>query len=273
MVYTITCNYRPGVDEDERPWNENKDCGDFRSTIDFTVLNDDVEMNDEINYVDGIIVQYVQKSCLVDIYHPTGQGVSKTLNTSDEIYNYTSGNVKYMNYNYLEYFEVKNGISVVGDQFGNGPICKYEGNEPIIDDEEDMSEGEIVQNGFAVFIPEPMASNIKNGNIKNGNIKNGNINISWNHSDDTPANGLPMIDFNSQIWEQIFAVRESNVFVHSVNIKWKYLNIIQKERSNSYIDNCNINPQITNIQQMGGKRKIKKAKKTKRTKRTKKRKQ
>jgi hypothetical protein len=261
MVYTITCNYRPGVDEDERPWNENKDCGDFRSTIDFTVLNEDVEMNDEINYVDGIIVQYIQKSCLVDIYHPTGQGVSKTLNTSDEIYNYTSGNVPYMNYNYLEYFEVKNGISVVGDQFGNGPICEYEGNEPIIDDEQDMSQGEIVQNGFAVFIPEPMASNIKNGNI------------SWNHSDDTPANGLPMIDFNSQIWEQIFAVRESNVFVHSVNIKWKYLNIIQKERSNSYIDNCNINPQITNIQQMGGKRKIKKAKKTKRTKRTKKRKQ
>ena len=153
MDYTITCNYRPGVDEDERPWNENKDCGDFRSTIDFTVLNDDVEMNDKINYVDGIIVQYIQKSCSVDIYHPTGQGVSKTLNTSDEIYNYTSGNVKYMNYNYLEYFEVKNGISVVGDQFGNGPICEYEGNEPIIDDEQDMSQGEIVQNGFAVFIP------------------------------------------------------------------------------------------------------------------------
>ena len=151
MVYTITCNYRSGVDEDERPWNENKDCGDFRSTIDFTVLNEDVEMNDEINYVDGIIVQYIQKSCLVDIYHPTGQGVSKTLNTSDEIYNYTGGNVKYMNYNYLEYFEVKNGISVVGDQFGNGPICKYEGNEPIIDDEQDMSEGEIIQNGFASF--------------------------------------------------------------------------------------------------------------------------
>jgi len=75
-----------------------------------------------------------------------------------------------MNYNYLEYFEVKNGISVVGDQFGNGPICEYEGNEPIIDDEQDMSQGEIVQNGFAVFIPEPMASNIKNGNI------------SWNSS-------------------------------------------------------------------------------------------
>jgi len=256
MDYTITCNYRSGNDEEGKPWNENGDCGDFRSTIDFTVLNN-VEMNDEINYVDGIIVQYIQKSCLVDIYHPTGQGVSKTLNTSDEIYNYTSGNVKYMNYNYLEYFEVKNGISVVGDQFGNGPICEYEGNEPIIDDEQDMSQGEIVQNGFAVFIPEPMASNIKNGNI------------SWNSSDDTPANGLPMIDFNSQIWEQIFAVRESNVFVHSVNIKWKYLNIFQKERTNIYIDNCNINPQITNIQQMGGKRKIKKRKKTKRTKKRK----
>ena len=258
MDYTITCNYRPGVDEDERPWNENGDCGDFRSTIDFTIS----DSNENTHGINGIIVQYIQKSCKVDIYHPTGQGVSKTLNTSDEIYNYTSGNVKYMNYNYLEYFEVKNGISVVGDQFGNGPICEYEDNEPIIDDEQDMSQGEIVQNGFAVFIPEPMASNIKNGNIKNGNI-------SWNHSDDTPANGLPMIDYDSQIWEKIFALKQSNVFVHSVNIKWKYLNIFQKERSNIYIDNCNINPQITNIQQMGGKRKIKKRKKTKRTKKRK----
>ena len=85
----------------------------------------------------------------------------------------------------------------------------------------------------------------------------------------TPANGLPMIEFNSNIWEQIFTARQSNVFVHSVNIKWKYLNIFQKERSNIYIDNCNINPQITNIQQMGGKRKIKKRKKTKRTKKRK----
>jgi hypothetical protein len=75
-----------------------------------------------------------------------------------------------------------------------------------------------------------------------------------------------MIEFNSNIWEQIFTARQSNVFVHSVNIKWKYLNIIQQERSNIYIDNCNINPHITNIQQMGGKRKIKKRKKTRRTK-------
>lgn len=255
MDYTITCNYRSGNDETGKPWNENGDCGDFRSTIDFTIS----DINGKTDGINGIIVQYIQKSCKVDIYDSDGKGFIETLNTSDEIYNYTSGNVPYMNYNYLEYFNVINGNSVDGDQFGNGPICEYDDNdnEPIIDDEEDMSEGEIVQNGFAIFIPEPIAGNIKNSDIP------------WNSSIDTPANGLPMIEFNSNIWEQIFTARQSNVFVHSVNIKWKYLNIFQKERSNIYIDNCNINPQITNIQQMGGKRKIKKRKKTKRTKKRK----
>ena len=62
-------------------------------------------------------------------------------------------------------------------------------NEPIIDDEEDMSEGEIVQNGFAIFIHEPIAGNIKNSDIP------------WNSSIDTPANGLPMIEFNSKLKE------------------------------------------------------------------------
>ena len=255
MDYTITCNYRSGDDEKEKPWNENGDCGDFRSTIDFTIS----DSNENTYGINGIIVQYIQKSCKVDIYDPNGAGFSETLNTSDEIYNYTGGNVPYMNYNYLEYFEIVNGNSVDGDQFGNGAICKYEGKEPIIDDEQDMSEGEIIQNGFAIFIPEPMASKIKKKS-----------NILWKSSTVLPANGLPMIDFDYQIWEQIFAVKQSNVFVHSVNIKWKYLNIFQKERSNIYIDNCNINPQITNIQQMGGKRKIKKRKKTKKTKKRKK---
>lgn len=254
MDYTILCNYRSGDDEEEKPWNENGDCGDFRSTIDFTIS----DSNENTYGINGIIVQYIQKSCKVDIYDPNGAGFSETLNTGDEIYNYTGGNVPYMNYNYLEYFEIVNGNSVDGDQFGNGAICKYEGKEPIIDDEQDMSEGEIIQNGFAIFIPEPMASKIKKKS-----------NIPWKSSTVLPANGLPMIDYDSQIWEQIFAVKQSNVFVHSVNIKWKYLNIFQKERSNIYIDNCNINPQITNIQQMGGKRKIKKRKKTKRTKKRK----
>ena len=251
MDYVILCNYRSGDDEEEKPWNENGDCGDFRSTIDFTIS----DSNENTYGINGIIVQYIQKSCKVDIYDPNGAGFSETLNTSDEIYNYTGGNVPYMNYNYLEYFEIVNGNSVDGDQFGNGAICKYEGKEPIIDDEQDMSEGEIIQNGFAIFIPEPKASEIKKKS-----------NIPWKSSTVLPANGLPMIDFDYQIWEKIFAVKQSNVFVHSVNIKWKYLNIFQKERTNIYIDNCNINPQITNIQQMGGKRKTKKNKKTKKQK-------
>ena len=97
MDYTITCNYRSGNDEKGKPWNENGDCGDFRSTIDFTIS----DSNEDTYGINGIIVQYIQKSCKVDIYDPNGEGFIKTLNTSDDIYKYTSGNIPYMNYNDL----------------------------------------------------------------------------------------------------------------------------------------------------------------------------
>jgi len=59
MDYTILCNYRSGDDEEEKPWNENGDCGDFRSTIDFTIS----DSNENTYGINGIIVQYIQKSC------------------------------------------------------------------------------------------------------------------------------------------------------------------------------------------------------------------
>ena len=227
--YSITTKYRSGVDKDgdRRPWNEIEDCGSFRSTVDFTVTDQD-KKTDEVN---GIIVQYIQKSTTVDIYKTKGGGIKDTLNTSEEISEYTNNNVKYMNDHYLEYFKIKNGKSmdgdqIIGDQFGNGPICKYSKKDiPKIDDELDMSEGTIIQNGYAIYIPYPQAQNVKDE-------------YDWDDNEELPANGLPMLTFNEDIWTELFNMKQSIVYAHKVSYKWTYLNIIKQARKVIYLDSC-----------------------------------
>ena len=239
MAYSITTKYRTGEDEQDRPWNDVGDCGDFRSTVDFTVT----DRNGNTSGVNGIIVQLIKKSTTVDVYDDEGGGKVKALTTSEQISDYTGGNVKFMNYNYLEYFEVQNGESVDGDQFGNGPVCEYDQSEPIIDDEQDMSHGIINQKGYAVFIPSPVSDQIK-------------TKLKWNSELNTPANGLPMLPFDAKTWNDLFQARRSHVYVHTLLLEWKYLNILEQDRSINYTDNCKEMPQITNSQQTaGGKRK------------------
>ena len=241
MNYSITTKYRTGADDegDGRMWNEVGECGDFRSTVDFKVS----DRNGNTSGVNGIIVQLIQKSTNVDVYDDEGGGKTETLRTSEEISEYTENNVNNMNDNYLEYFEVENGESVAGDQFGNGPVCEYDQSEPIIDDEQDMSHGIINQKGYAVFIPSPVSEQVK-------------TRLKWNSDPNTPANGLPMLPFDTKTWNDLFQARRSHVYVHTLLLEWKYLNILEQDRSINYTDNCKEMPQITNSQQTaGGKRK------------------
>ena len=174
----------------------------------------------------------------MDIYKPKGGGIKDILNTSEEISEYTDNNVKYMNDNYLEYFKIKNGKGVDGDQFGNGPICKYTKKKiPKIDDELDMSEGTIIQNGYAIYIPYPQAQKVKDE-------------YDWNDDEELPANGLPMIPFNEEIWTELFNMKQSIVYAHKVSYKWTYLNIIKQARKVIYIDSCEEEPEITDAQQV-----------------------
>ena len=96
MAYSITTKYRTGEDNDGRPWNDVGDCGDFRSTVDFRVT----DKGRNTSGVNGIIVQLIKKSTIVDVYDDEGGGKVKTLTTSEQISDYTGGNVKFMNYNY-----------------------------------------------------------------------------------------------------------------------------------------------------------------------------
>ena len=86
MNYSITTKYRTGADEQKRPWNDVGDCGDFRSTVDFTVT----DKGGNTSGVNGIIVQLIKKSTTVDVYDDEGGGKVETLTTSKQISDYTA---------------------------------------------------------------------------------------------------------------------------------------------------------------------------------------
>ena len=253
MEYKIEAKFRTGDDDEGKAYNELGDCGDFRSTIDFTVKSADDKPPT------GIIVQRIEKSTIVDIYNDNGEGPQVTLQTTQDIYDYTGGNVPFMNDHYLEIFNVVNGEVVDGDQFGNGPICKYdEHGDPIVDDELDMSTGKIQQNGQCVFI------------LNTNHIHNGIINSMWAGNDDSAANGLlylPIENTNADtIWQSILQNKNSNIYIHMVELKWEYLNIIRQNRSKLYIDNF----QVINIPGGGARKHTKRKKRRKRKKNTRK---
>ncbi len=228
MVYIIKAKYRSGGDA-EGQYNILKEWGDFRSTIDFTVH---LEGNDAVKPT-GIIVQKIEKSTRVDIYNNNGAGFEQKLQTTQEIREYTNGNVPFMNDDYLEIFNVINGEVVdengnpYGDQFQNGGICEYDGQGNVMcDDELDMSIGEIQQIGQCVFI--------LNDNPNYHTI----LDLNWIIDNDSPANGLrymPLPQANA-VWESILQHKNSNIYMHRVQLNWQYLNIIQQDRSKSYTD-------------------------------------
>ena len=234
MNYSILTKYRSGEEEGtNQPWNKSYDCGGFRSTVDFTIIKHGGSRSKK-----GIIVQYIKKSTVVDVYNKDGGGLITTLNTSKMIYDYTNENVPYMNDSYLEYFEVSSqGQSIYGDQFGNGPICEYDNLGPIIDDALDIGHGKITQTGYAIFIPYPFSATIRQQ-------------YKWNNDKSLPANGLYSIPFDIEIWGKIFESRQSNVYIHSISYEWRYLNIFEQNRSASYIDFCKENPHIINVNNM-----------------------
>ena len=254
MEYKIEAKFRTGDDDNEREYNVLGDCGDFRSTIDFTVKSENGEPPT------GIIVQRIEKSTNVNIYNDNGGGEETTLQTTQDIYDYTDGNVPFMNDNYLEIFNVVNGEVTYGDQFGNGPICKYDEHDvPIVDDELDMSTGEIQQTGKCVFIlnTNPIHDQILKSMLP------GDVNSA--------ANGLLYLPISSStdadaLWQHILDYKNSEIYNHMVKLNWEYLNIIRQNRSKLYIDNF----QVINIPGGGARKHTKRKKRRKRKKNTRK---
>jgi hypothetical protein len=136
-----------------------ENCGSYEVIVDFEILKSSNSKLD--TKTSGCIFQLIIKDTNAkgsNFVSDKQTGPEVDLNTSDTISKYTNKQVNWMCENYLEYFEVINGLVIHGngDGFANGPISRYSKNDPIIDDAENISQGIIIHIGLAVFVPNSL---------------------------------------------------------------------------------------------------------------------
>lgn len=180
----------------------------------------------------GYVIQLVQK--VTDAYTIKKHNKIIKVEKIENISEFTSGYVNYMNDSYFELFFIINGQSKYGDNFQNGPILIYTPNPnnvtDIGPDDEIPTKGTINVTGTSWFIPgtkkdiTKLCKEINSINSKmNINNKNSNtieiLGLNWSLNPNTPANGLPYIDTDKS--KEVFKLgRASNVLEHTVNVKW-----------------------------------------------------
>jgi hypothetical protein len=211
--YELSSKYEPIV--------EAGDNGNFSVTKEYTVVRN-IPIKTPIN---GIIIQYVNKTSHV------ADADGNVYNTTQDIDNLTSDMVKYSNDAYFEIFllEEENkrkrkrikkdtADSADADAFQNNSLVRYDvGLEPNTYDINDTdyetfkTEGEINVIGENCFIS---ADNQNYGKI---------LGLPWNYDKDTPANGLPYIPYSPDLYNSFFSSADSNILVHTVNVKWSYI--------------------------------------------------
>ena len=230
-MYKINTRFRSGYETlsngTRRNWNYVGDCGEFRSTIDFTVSG--------TSHVSGLLVQLVDKKVCVDVFDEDGKGLIKKLSTTDEISAFTNDNVLFSNGKYIEYFDVRNGCvydpsssEPCGDQFGNGPVVRYDKIGPIVDDEKDLGRGILQQTGSMFFVDTDNADVLR-------------AEYYWRLNDmHSPANGLPFVPFNKYTWKRLLSLASSPIYEHVVKCEWFYLSLCALERKISFSDRWSI---------------------------------
>jgi hypothetical protein len=164
--------------------------------------------------IEGIIVQYVNKTTEVT------DALGNKYNTTAGIEALTSGIVKYSNDSYFEIFEVyKNGRSINADAFQNGSIVQYDTSlEPHTYDVTDPSYQTYKTKGRINVVGENCFISSKNPKYSEIN------NLKWSTSIDTPANGLPYLPYSKKDYKLIFDSSDSNILIHTVNVKWTFAN-------------------------------------------------
>jgi hypothetical protein len=92
--------------------------GEYVSKKEYMVVND----KDELQKVNGYVVQYVVKESIVTL----NNAKQEEFKTSADIVRLTNDNVRYMCDSYIERFEIKDGVSLHADAFATGTVAKYD---------------------------------------------------------------------------------------------------------------------------------------------------
>lgn len=176
----------------------------------------------------GYIIQKVEKT--TDAFTIIN-GITHRIENIEE---FTSGYVKYMNDSYYELFFILDGESTDADNFQNGAILEYtynSNNNSFGPDDNTDTKGLIKVKGTSWFIKADKDEVIENYNIYNTNnnkmnLNNNNTNntveilgTKWILDKNTPANGLPYINTHISIKAQKNS-RNSNILEHNVEVKW-----------------------------------------------------
>jgi len=222
MPYTITQSFRGGTTGNVK-FHYVRDFGDFFSIIDFSIKS---KISNLI--LDGIIFQKITK--ITRVIHLKNKREC-FLNTTKQILDYTSQNVKFMNEKYLEYFEVING-NVDGDQFQNSAITQY--NKKNVDFKNVSDYGVILQKGECVFIPSnhPQYNTIKGYGWKRDKTHASN---GLNYFDDTCNQLIKM----NALWDLIKLNRQSDIVCHTVEYYWRKDPIDNECSTNIFVEKIN----------------------------------
>lgn len=209
----------------------------------------------------GYLIQKVSKTTKAIYFEDNKE---KIMNTTDDIMKFTSNQVKYSTKTYYELFFIINGVSTYGDTFQNGAILHYniEDKNDIYADDEVPTAGIINMIGESFFIEDTEENVIKHSKEENPTI----LNVNWDTDETLPSNGLP---YSEELPKDFDKKRNSNILIHSVNIKWdgikdKELTIFNKSNNKNKTRNKN-NNDISNIfkkLQISNNKNTKKAKKS-----------
>lgn len=223
----------------------------------FTVENITNNRNNRQAGVNGFVVQVVDKR--TNAYALCNDNKIRQINNIEE---FTSDRVKYMNESYIELFPIIDGNCDYGDNFQNGAILTYykDGRKFYTDDNPPTS-GNIEQIGRIFFIPITDIAHITdvNANIDRKSRKKYDyitiFGLQWNISTLTPANGLPYIPYDEVILTGLYHLSQSRVLRHNVSASWNGLYPIRANTTRNgainRLDNCSkINGNSNNVSSM-----------------------
>jgi uncharacterized protein YlzI (FlbEa/FlbD family) len=187
--------------------------GDFQLYKDFNISHISIPTKQ----IYGYVIQEVVK--ITKLYTYDNNNL-QLLTTTEEIMDFTSGQVNYAKGTYYEVFYIVGGKSVSGDMFTNGALLHYniDNINDIYADDEVPTAGIVCMTGKCYFI-EASKEEV-NKKIKTKSRIVNIIGLEWDTNEDLPAHGLP---YRADIPIDIIG-RSGGVLNHKVVAIWNGIN-------------------------------------------------
>jgi hypothetical protein len=201
----------------------------------------------------GFIVQHVTKKtvvralCAVSANAVSANAVSanavSTIKKIENIDDFTSNKVKYMNGAYYELFPVLDGKATENDSFANGAVLRYEKDKRTwYANNNPPTKGTIHQEGTIYFIPEDkhvveqVMAIMEKSTRKRSPVIVPILGINWDLNPQSPANGMPYTE--EKIGDILESMRKSNTVLHTVIAEWNGIGSLNNNKNKTNTSVC-----------------------------------